>query len=63
MVILPVQLHEMRWIPGAESLLVIDLWAHAYYLKHQSDKAAYLRAIWTCVNWDVVNRRFAEARG
>jgi Fe-Mn family superoxide dismutase len=53
----------MRWIPGAESLLVIDLWAHAYYLKHQSDKAAYLRAIWTCVNWDVVNRRFAEARG
>ena len=62
MVILPVQEHEMRWIPGATPLIVIDVWEHAYYLQYQSDRTRYLQQIWQHINWPVVNRRFAEAQ-
>jgi Fe-Mn family superoxide dismutase len=37
----------------------IDIWEHAYYLKHQNVRADYLVDIWHVINWKQVSENYA----
>ncbi len=39
-------------------LLNIDVWEHAYYLKHYNQRAAYIDDWFHIVNWSIVEERF-----
>jgi len=59
--ILTAEKHQNLTQWGVIPLLVVDIWEHAYYLKYQNKRAAFVEAWWNLVNWDDVNSRFASA--
>jgi Fe-Mn family superoxide dismutase len=42
---------------GGQILLGMDVWEHAYYLKHQADRKAHIKDFFAVIDWDVVAGR------
>jgi superoxide dismutase, Fe-Mn family len=43
-------------------VLALDVWEHAYYLKHQNKRADYIKAWWSVVNWEKAQELFKAAK-
>ena len=60
-VVLQVEKHQNLTVWGSVPLLVCDVWEHAYYLKYQNGRAAYVDAWVTLIDWAAAGRRFEAA--
>ena len=40
-------------------ILACDVWEHAYYLKYQNNRGAYIESFTKIINWNDVSKRFS----
>ncbi|MGH2470603.1 MAG: Fe-Mn family superoxide dismutase, partial [Chloroflexota bacterium] len=56
--------HQDGNVAGFKPLLVMDVWEHAFLLDYKaSERGKYIEAFFSNVDWDAVQRRFANAAG
>lgn len=60
--VVQVEKHQNQVLPGWVPILAVDVWEHAYYLRYQNRRAAFVEAVMDhLINWVDVEARFTAA--
>jgi Fe-Mn family superoxide dismutase len=61
LIVLQAENHQKltNWVDSP--LLCLDVWEHAYYLKYQNNRGAYVDNWWNVVNWPQVEKNLSAA--
>lgn len=54
--------HDVGHLAGAEPLLVVDVFEHAFMLDYGLKKADYVESFFKVIDWEVVNLRYAQSK-
>jgi len=59
-IIMQIEKHNTNVYPMFRILMVLDVWEHAYYIDYRNQRAKFVDAFWSIVNWEEVNKRLKE---
>jgi len=59
--IMQVEKHNANVYPAYKLLLCLDVFEHAYYLDYKNERAKFVEAFWSIVDWEAAGKRFEEA--
>ena len=62
-IIMQVEKHNVNVYPMFRILLVLDVWEHAYYLDYKNERAKFVEAFWSVVNWGEASERLEDLLG
>ncbi|MGI5818558.1 MAG: superoxide dismutase [Armatimonadota bacterium] len=61
LVILQAEKHQNLSQWGAQPVMVLDVWEHAYYLDYQNRRADFTEGFFDVINWEAIAARFRRA--
>jgi len=59
--IMQIEKHNTNVYPTYKVLMVLDVFEHAYYIDYKNDRAKFVEAFWSIVNWNEVSKRLEAA--
>ena len=62
LMVVPCDNHERLTAWGLIPLMVIDVWEHAYYLKHRNRRGDFVNSLFSILDWDNAHARYEAAR-
>jgi len=62
-IIMQIEKHNTNIYPMFHILMVIDVFEHAYYIDYKNERAKFIDAFWSIVNWPEVNKRLEYIAG
>lgn len=51
--------HDMGHLGGAQIILIMDVFEHAFVLDYGLKRADYIAAYWSAIDWPIIQGRFA----